>query len=40
MKQKKGKKKRSTSTHGFAVYPCSGEVPRALLPGEGDGFVG
>jgi hypothetical protein len=40
MEQKTGKKKWSTSTHGFAVYPCSSEVPRALLPGEGDGFVG
>jgi hypothetical protein len=40
MEQKKGKKERSTSTHGFAVYPCSSKVPRALLPEESDGFVG
>jgi hypothetical protein len=38
--EEKGRERRSTSTHGVAVYPCSGEVPRALLPGEGDGFIG
>jgi hypothetical protein len=40
MVQKKGRERWSTSTHGFAVYPSSGEVPRALLPEEVTGFVG
>jgi hypothetical protein len=40
MVQKKGRERWSTSTNGFAVYPSSSEVPRALLPGEMTGFVG
>jgi hypothetical protein len=40
MVQKKGRERWPTSTHGFAVYPCSGEVPQALLPRGSDGFVG
>jgi hypothetical protein len=39
MEQKKSRKRWSTSTHGFAVYPSSGEFPQAPLPGEGTGFV-
>jgi hypothetical protein len=40
MVQKKSTERWPMSTHGFAVYPCSGEVPWALLPGEVIGFVG
>jgi hypothetical protein len=40
MVQKKGRERWSTSTHDFAVYPSSGEVPQDLLPGEVTGFVG
>jgi hypothetical protein len=39
MEQLKSRKRWSTSTHGFAVYPSSGEFPRALLPGKGTGFI-
>jgi hypothetical protein len=39
MVQKKSRKRWPTSTHGFAVYPSSGEFPRALLPREVTGFV-
>jgi hypothetical protein len=40
MVQEKSREGWPTSTHGFTIYPCSGEVPQALLPGELTGFVG
>jgi hypothetical protein len=39
MVQKKDRERWPMSTHGFAVYPSFGEVPRALLPGEVMGFI-
>jgi hypothetical protein len=39
MVQKKDRERWPTSTHGFAVYPSSDEVPRVLLIGEVMGFV-
>jgi hypothetical protein len=38
--QRKSRERWPTSIHGFVIYPCSGEVPRALLPEEVRGFVG
>jgi hypothetical protein len=32
--KRKSRERWPTSTKRFAVYPCSGDVPRALLPGE------
>jgi hypothetical protein len=37
--ERKSRERWLTLTEGFAVYPCSSDVPRALLPGKEMGFV-
>jgi hypothetical protein len=38
--QEEGRGRWSTMTETFAVYPCSGDDPRAQQPGEWMGLIG